>query len=214
MKDIIIVCAGGYGIEVYSEMKEHNRLAREKGREEPYHILGFISDDPDALKGKTFVTEPILGSILEWQPSSRERYALGLGKPESKTKVATMLKERGAIFESIISPYANVSRDLQMGEGCFITSATIGADVILGSFVNINGSTLYSGSTIGDFTTVTGYSVIERAAIGKCVHVGSKAVITEGCHVGDYAHIAAGSVVTEDVPEKALVFGVPAKVIG
>lgn len=214
MKDLIIVCAGGYGLEIYSEIKEHNRLAREKNREEPYNVLGFISDIPDALEGKEFVTERILGTIQDWQPKAEEKYVLGLGTPNSKLKVASLLKSRGAVFETIISPYANVARDLIHGEGCFITSATIGSGVELGSFVNINGSMLYGGCEIGDYSTITGFSVIERAKLGKLVHVGSKAVVTEGCNVGDGAHISAGSVVVNDVNNDALVFGFPAREIG
>ena len=38
-------------------------------------------------------------------------------------------------------------------------------------------------------------------------------VILEGVHVGDNAVIAAGSVVTKDVPPRCVVAGVPAKVI-
>ena len=45
------------------------------------------------------------------------------------------------------------------------------------------------------------------------VWIGANAVITAGVHIGRHSVVAAGSVVTKDVPEYSVVGGVPAKVI-
>lgn len=49
--------------------------------------------------------------------------------------------------------------------------------------------------------------------IGNDCWIGAKVVILDGVHIGDKAIVAAGAVVTKDVPEYAIVGGVPAKVI-
>ncbi len=49
--------------------------------------------------------------------------------------------------------------------------------------------------------------------IGEGVWIGSNATILGPCRIGDHAVIAAGSVVTHDVPPCAIVAGVPASVI-
>lgn len=49
--------------------------------------------------------------------------------------------------------------------------------------------------------------------IGKDCWIGSKAVILDGVTIGDHVIVAAGAVVTKDVPDYAIVGGVPAKVI-
>jgi virginiamycin A acetyltransferase len=54
---------------------------------------------------------------------------------------------------------------------------------------------------------------IIKTQIGNDVWVGCNAVILPGVIVGDGAIIAAGSVVTKDVPDYAIVAGVPAKVV-
>lgn len=54
---------------------------------------------------------------------------------------------------------------------------------------------------------------VERPVIGNDVWVGAHAVILKGVHIGDGAIVAAGAVVTKDVPPFAIVGGVPAKII-
>lgn len=49
--------------------------------------------------------------------------------------------------------------------------------------------------------------------IGKGVWIGANATVTPGVSIGDNAVIAAGAVVTKDVPNNTIVGGVPAKII-
>ncbi len=50
--------------------------------------------------------------------------------------------------------------------------------------------------------------------IGDYVFIGPRAIILPGVNIGKGAVVAAGAVVTKDVPEYAIVGGVPAKIIG
>ena len=49
--------------------------------------------------------------------------------------------------------------------------------------------------------------------VGMGVWIGSRPVILGPCSIGDHAVIAAGPIVTEDVPSLMVVAGVPAKPI-
>ncbi|HJW72553.1 MAG TPA: acyltransferase [Geothrix sp.] len=50
--------------------------------------------------------------------------------------------------------------------------------------------------------------------IGRDVWIGANAGITDGVQIGDHAVVAMGAVVTKEVPEWAIVAGVPAVVVG
>ena len=50
--------------------------------------------------------------------------------------------------------------------------------------------------------------------VGTGASLGARCVILPGAHVGAYAMVAAGAVVTREVPAQALVAGVPAKRAG
>jgi UDP-2-acetamido-3-amino-2,3-dideoxy-glucuronate N-acetyltransferase len=50
--------------------------------------------------------------------------------------------------------------------------------------------------------------------VGNGATLGARCVILPGAHIGAYAMVAAGAVVTREVPAHALVAGVPAKLVG
>ena len=57
------------------------------------------------------------------------------------------------------------------------------------------------------------HDMIKPIKIGNHVWIGMNATILKGVHIGDGAIVAAGSVVSRDVPPRGLVAGIPAKLI-
>jgi UDP-2-acetamido-3-amino-2,3-dideoxy-glucuronate N-acetyltransferase len=121
--------------------------------------------------------------------------------------------------------------------------ARIGANCVLGQNVNVDGGTLignnvkiqnnvsvYTGVVIEDdvflgpscvLTNVSNprsqvnrHSLYERTTLKRGCTIGANATILCGVTVGRYAFVAAGSVVTHDVPDYALVMGNPARRTG
>ena len=199
MKNLIIVCAGGFGREVYY-------MAKEIGK---WNIKGFIDDNMHVLDGMD-IAVPLLGSISSWKVSEDEVFALGVSSPATKEKIVEIMKAKGASFETLISPRAHIIETATIGEGC-IVNGSIGDRVKIGNYVNIMGSMIGQDSTIGDYSTTTGYTNIASAHLGRRVFVGSHAVVLNGKKVGDDAFICAGSIVFSNVKAATKVFGNPAK---
>lgn len=57
------------------------------------------------------------------------------------------------------------------------------------------------------------HAIEQEVIIGDYVFIGPRATIMPGVHIGDGAIVAAGAVVTKDVPQMSIVGGVPAKEI-
>ena len=85
---------------------------------------------------------------------------------------------------------------------------TIGNRVMIGTHVSIS-------SLTHDYATEVMFgSLIQKAVkIEDDVWIGSNAVIMPGVVVGCGAVVGAGAVVTRDVPPRAIVVGVPARII-
>lgn len=128
--------------------------------------------------------------------------------------------------------FSHLLGNVQIGEKCSIgQNVVIGPNVKVGNRCKIqNNVSLYDGVTLDDgvfcgpscvFTNVNNpRSDIERkdeflkTRVGRGASIGANATIVCGHQLGDYCFIAAGATVTKDVPDYALMAGVPARRIG
>ena len=110
--------------------------------------------------------------------------------------------------------------DLVLGENTFVGSYTfiganesvqIGANVMIAGCVSIRDTDHEFASL--NIPMINQGIVTEPIVIGNDVWIGHGAVITRGVTIGSGCIIAANAVVTKDVPAKAIVGGVPAKII-
>ena len=103
-----------------------------------------------------------------------------------------------------------IGRNTIIGQGVFLD----GRDKLqIGDHVDIASEVMVYNSE-HDINAEDFHATVAPAAIGDYAFIGPRAVILPGVKIGKGAVIAAGAVVTEDVPEYAIVGGVPAKVIG
>ncbi len=113
--------------------------------------------------------------------------------------------------------WSDHGRALRLGErvfvnhGCTINDLggiVIGDDVMVGPNVQL----LSAGHPVDPAERRAGV-VVARIEIGRGVWIGAGATVLQGVRVGEDSVVAAGAVVTRDVPARVLVAGVPARVV-
>ncbi len=121
---------------------------------------------------------------------------------------------------------ARIGSHCIFGQNCFVAN-----DVVIGSNVKVqNNVSIYTGTVIEDDvflgpscvltnvinprSQVNRHALYEKTLLKRGCSVGANATIVCGTTVGRYAFIGAGAVVVKDVPDYALMVGVPAVRIG
>jgi len=128
--------------------------------------------------------------------------------------------------------FSHIMKNCRIGERCNIgQNVVISPDVVIGKNVKIqNNVSVYTGVELEDdvfcgpsmvFTNVINprshvvrRDEYKRTLVRKGASIGANATIICGTTIGRFAFIGAGSVVTRDVPDHALVYGNPAGVRG
>jgi len=128
--------------------------------------------------------------------------------------------------------FCHVSSGARFGRGCVLgQNVYVASSVRLGNEVRVqNNVSLYDGVVLEDHVFV-GPSVVftnvvrpraevsrkaeyAETRIGRGATIGANATIVCGHDIGQYAFIGAGTVVTANIPDFALVMGVPARQFG
>lgn len=119
---------------------------------------------------------------------------------------------------------AKIGRNVNIGDHCFIENdVTIGNNVVIKNGISIwDGVTIEDGAFLGPNAALTnelfprsGFPKgLEKTLIKKGATISANATILTGITLGEYCTIGAGSVVTKDIPDHALIYGNPARQMG
>ena len=144
--------------------------------------------------------------------------------------------------QAIVFAGARIGAGTIIGDQAFVRErATIGPDTVVGRMSGVdNDVTIGARVRIQSQAYITAYSVIEDdvffgpcamttnddtmarhpkgmplrgATLRRACRIGGGAVLVPGVEIGEEAFVAAGAVVTADVPSRKVVIGVPARVV-
>jgi UDP-2-acetamido-3-amino-2,3-dideoxy-glucuronate N-acetyltransferase len=121
---------------------------------------------------------------------------------------------------SKIGAFVEIQKNVVVGARCKVSShtficegVTIEDEVFVGHGVMFINDRYPRSTTDGQLQTEADWEVTPTV-VKKGASIGSGAVIMCGVTIGRNAMIGSGAVVTRDVPDHAIVVGVPAKVVG
>lgn len=163
-------------------------------------IYEFMNRASDEARRITFE----LNGTYHSMPEVRDLFARLFGKPVDPS------------FRVFPPFYTDFGKNITVGKNVFINACC--------HFQDQGGITLGDNCLVGHnvvFATLNhGFAPEERQSmlpapivVGRNVWIGSNSTILQGVTIGDNSIIAAGSVVTKDVPANAIVAGVPARFI-
>lgn len=128
--------------------------------------------------------------------------------------------------------FSHVLSGAKIGERCsFGQNCCVSGGTVIGDNVKVqNNVSIYEGTTIEDdvflgpscvLTNVTNprsqvvrRSIYEKTLLRRGASVGANATVVCGTTIGRYAFVGGGAVITRDVPDYALMAGVPARRVG
>jgi UDP-2-acetamido-3-amino-2,3-dideoxy-glucuronate N-acetyltransferase len=123
--------------------------------------------------------------------------------------------------ETKIGSFVEIQKNVTVGCRCKVSShsflcegVVIEDEVFIGHGVMFTND-LYPKATNADGSLQTDADwAVVKTLVKRCASIGSNATVLPGLTIGEKALVGAGAVVTKDVPDYAIVMGVPARVVG
>ncbi|MGK7915924.1 MAG: bifunctional UDP-N-acetylglucosamine diphosphorylase/glucosamine-1-phosphate N-acetyltransferase GlmU [Prochloraceae cyanobacterium] len=186
---------------------------------------GVTMIDPDSITiDDTVQLEP--DAIIEPQTHLRGNTTIGAGSrigPGSLIENSQIGKNVTVLYSVVsdaqvesgvrIGPYAHLRGNVKLGESCRIGNFVELKKTVVGNNTNIAHLAYLGDATLGDRvnigagTITANYDGINKhpSAIGSGTKTGANSVLVAPVTLGEDVTVAAGSVVTKDVPDEALV---------
>ena len=149
---------------------------------------------PDVMLGR---------DVRIFQPDLVNLYGCSIGDETRIGAFVEIQKNSSVGARCKISSHTFICEGVGIEDECFIGHGVMFTNDVYPSAVNRDGS----------LQTEADWQVI-KTTVKKRASIGSNATIIAGVTIGEGALVGAGAVVTKDVPDFAIVAGVPARVIG
>ncbi len=179
-------------------------------------LLAFMDAGNDLVAG----TEAFKCMVAYSDEARRltAQYNSGWHEPEDAHRLLSQIFGH-AVPDSLTvwAPFhCDFGKNVHVGENVFVNAGCCFQDqggIRIGNDVLIGHQVVLATINHGLDPDKPGHHELAPIVIGDRVWIGSHATICRGVTIGDGAVVAAGAVVTKDVPPRTVVGGVPAKIL-
>lgn len=207
---VVLVGCGGHASDVLSVIEACNDAL------ERYRVIGYLDDDANADDHRLRSRGVTRIGCIEDAGLVEGYFALGVGYPEPRARVAARLWAIGQPIEALVHPHASLASEVALNPAVVIFGGVhVGPLARMSTGVMVGRAAVIGHDTrIGEYVSVMPGAVVGGdCRIGAGAMIGSNATILEGRTVGEWSQLGAGAVLTDDLPPNCTAVGVPARVI-
>ena len=208
---------------IYGIGQTGNMVASILELQDDVEIVGFVDDDESAWEDTLRGYKILGGRDVVRRGEGFDAVAVAVGQVEPRRKLAEWIRDQSIPQQRAIHPSALIPRDSKIGEGTIVGAGTtmyvnpiVGRNVFIGPHIVVS-----HDSVVGDYALLSVGSVIgARVDVAAGAFIGAGATVMPPgwgvdarLKVGEDAIVGVGAVVIRDVEPRAIVAGVPAKLL-
>lgn len=204
MSQLLVVGAGGHGVVVADAAESTGEWGN----------IVFVDDQYPAVSSVELWQ--VIGKPEELpQNSSADEYAVvAIGNAEVRLAMCDLIAAKGYKLATVAHPRSVVSRLASVRGGSVLLANSVvnaRADIGMGCIVNTGATVDHDCTLLKGAHIAPGAQLAADVTVGERSWIGIGASVREGVRIGRDAIVGAGAAVVKDVPDAAIVVGVPAR---
>ncbi len=176
-------------------------------------VIGYIDIEDRKTDIPYIGSDDNIESIVKTYPNAK--YIIGIGDMQLRRKIIQLYESYDVDFAIVIHPTAVVSPSVSVGGGTVVfAKAVINASAVIGRHCILNSGSIVEHDNKLEDNVHMGPGAVNggQVLIGSDSFVGLGSCVKNNISIGSFSVVGCGSVVVDDVPDYAVVYGVPAKV--